>query len=404
MMKSITPLNLRQPMKQLAVACAIASLLVTAGCGKTLKPEAKKPVKLVEVTAPQATLQPIFSVAVEDSRLKRGEKLSKKDLLDLQIGTDGNTMVLASKTGTVGGYVGNQKAWSVSVGEPIVSGVGFDGNSGTAIVSTRSGKVIALDAETGAARWTQDLKATVLTPAVIAGNRVLLSANNGILHGLNLQSGAPIWQFSTQSPNVSVRGAAKPLRLDGSTALFGTADGRIHAINSDSGSPLWTRRIGVAIGGSDVGRMSDVDGTPLVVGNYLYVTSYSGSLSGFDMSTGQVLFTVRDFPSTHPVAFVGGVLMGADTDGMVYGFDPMTGERLWQNNALTHRKPSAPVTVGDYVAFGDYEGYVHLFTKDGNLVARTQAKDKGQIVSLQARQNRLYAQTTTGQAVVWQVQ
>lgn len=194
------------------------------------------------------------------------------------------------------------------------------------------------------------------------------------------------------------------MRLDGNSALFATADGRIHAVASDSGTPLWTRRVGVAVGGSDVGRMSDIDGTPLVVGNQLYVTSYSGNFAGFDMSTGRTLFTVRDFPTSRAVAHLNGVLVGADTGGIVQGFNAQTGERLWRNNALTHRKPSNPVAIGNFVAVGDYEGVVHLFNATGDLVGRAQSRDKGQITSLQAIGNRLYAQTATGQAMVWQVQ
>lgn len=386
------------------VAVGVAASLAVVGCTRGIEPPSRKPVALVPLAQSQASLQPIFSTqAISGGRFGRSSR-SSDEMLDLQMGVAEDTIIVASSAGVVQAFASGQPAWRVSLDEPIVSGVAFDASSQTALVGTRSGQIVALDGETGAIRWRQTLGASVLTPALIAGNRVLLSANNGILYGLNLQSGAIIWQFSTQKPNISVRGAAKPLRLDANTALFGTADGRIHAVSGDSGRPLWTRRVGVAVGGSDVGRMSDVDGTPLVVGNHLYVTSYSGNLVGFDMATGQVLFAVRDFSSIHPVAHQNGQLVGADSDGMIYGFDATTGERLWQNNALKFRKPSAPVQIGNYVAFGDYEGVVHLFNQAGDIVARTQLAGKGQIVSLQASQNRLYAQSADGQATVWQVQ
>ncbi len=387
------------------VVASLAASLVLTGCGKSIQPEAKKPVKLIAIDNPQVAIQSVFSQELANgSRFKRGAAINKNDVLDLQLASDGARLIAASKAGTVQSFEGNRAAWTVNVGEPITSGVGADFASQVAIVTTRLGNVIALDTNTGAVRWKTNINATVLTPAVIAGNRVLLSANDGVLHGLNLQSGALIWQFGTQQPNVSVRGTAKPLRLDGSTALFATADGRIHAIASDTGEALWTRRIGVAVGGSDVGRMSDVDGTPLVVGKHLYVTSFSGNLAGFDMSTGRTLFTVRDFPTTRAVAHLNGVLIGADTNGLVQGFNAVTGEKLWKNNALTHRKPSNPVTIGNFVAIGDYEGVVHLFNVNGDLVGRAQSRDKGQIVSLQVLGNRLYAQTSAGYASVWQVQ
>lgn len=385
---------------KLVMAMTLASVALT-GCNKFTKSENKSPAKLVALTNQTANLTPILTAKLDKSR--QGKGVSDKDVLALEIGVGADRFVAADRTGVVQGFVGGQSAWKIELGEPIMSGVGYDESSNTAIVSTRSGKVVALDGESGATRWTTDIKATVLAPAVIAGNRVLLSANNGVLYGLNLQSGAMIWQFSTATPNVSVRGTAKPLRLDGNTALFGTADGRIHALASDTGSPLWTRRVGVAIGGSDVGRMSDVDGTPLVVGQYLFVTSFSGNFSGFDMATGQTLFSERNFATTRPVAYMGGTLIGVDTTGAVVGFDPMTGTKLWENNELRYRKLSEPVAVGEFVAVGDYEGVVHLLNDKGVIVGRANTKGKGQITSLTANDDRLYAQTADGIVAVWQV-
>lgn len=386
---------------KLALVLMLATLTVS-GCNKTIQPEKRQPTKLITLATQEATLQPIFNVRIDDGRLGRGVRSSNKEVPKLQMGVAEGKLIVASKS-VVQGFDQGQLIWATPIGEAIVAGVGFDVASRTAIVSTRTGKVVALDSQTGKVRWVQDMGAAVLAPAVIAGNRVLLSANNGVLHGLNLQSGASIWQFSTKQPNISVRGTAKPLRLDADTALFGTADGRIHALSSDSGKPLWTRRVGVAMGGDDVGRMSDVDGTPLVVGNFLYVTSFSGHLAGFDMNTGRTMFTVRDFATTHPVAHLDGVLIGTDNDGVVSAFHMHTGERLWQNADLKFRKLSAPVAVGRYVAFGDYEGAVHLLDKNGHLVGQSQ-KAKSRIISLQAEQNRLYAQTTDGHVFVWQVQ
>lgn len=383
----------------------LVSVFMMAGCGKSTKSESTKPVKLIAIDNPMAMLAPVFATELPTaSKFSRQDSLHKKDTPALQVAIDDTHLIGASTSGAVVAFEMGNRTWSVNVGEPIVSGVAYDKASQLAIVGTRSGRVVALDSETGSVRWTQSLGASVLTPALIAGNRVLLSANDGIVYGLNLQNGTPIWQFSTQNPNVSVRGTAKPLRLDGNTALFGTADGRIHAIAIDQGKPLWTRRVGVAIGGNDVGRMSDVDGAPLVVGNRLYVTSFSGNFVGFDMSTGRQLFALRDFVSTHTLAHQNGVLIGVDSKGMLYGFDSQTGARLWENNALKYRKPTSPVAVGDFVAVGDLEGVVHLFNKEGNLVGRTAIKGKNPIISLVAYGKRLSAQTTKGEVAVWQMQ
>ena len=227
----------------------------------------------------------------------------------------------------------------------------------------------------------------------------MILTNDGVIYALNANDGNQVWQFSTQNPTISVRGAATPIHLDANTALFGTAEGRIHAINPQVGTPLWTRRIGRAIGGSRVHQMSDVDGTPLVVGQYLYVPSYSGQLTGFDMSTGRALF-VSELASTKSLALLGNQLIGTSIHGDVVAFDAMTGDVVWENSELKYRRLTNPVTIGNHVAVGDLDGVVHVFDNTGKIISRTNTK--GQLTSLQVQQNRLYTQSSQDVVTVWQ--
>ncbi len=382
-----------------ALVCALSAVALV-GCGKGIKAESKKPAKLIKISAPVAVLSPVFSASLDQGRsMMKGSRASKKDVVDLQVAQTGEGLIAASRGGIVSLLNGKQTVWSVDLKEAITSGVASNQSGSVAIVGTRSGKVVAINAQTGAIVWEKALPTSSPTPALVTNNRVLLSGNNGTLYGLDLQTGTAMWQFSTQNVDVSVRGAAKPLHLDEQTALFGTADGRIHAINPVSGTPLWTRRVGMATGGSAVERMSDVDGTPLVVGQHLYVTSFSGQLAAFDMSTGRPMF-VGEIPSTKSPTILGETLVVTGVNGDVKAFNRLTGETLWLNENLKHRKLTNPVNVGNYVAVGDYDGVIHLFDVDGNIVSR--AETKGQLTSLQVNGNRLYAQSASGVVSVWQ--
>lgn len=382
-----------------ALVCALSAVALV-GCGKGIKVENKKPAKLIKISAPVAVLSPVFSASLDQGRsMMKGSRASKKDVVDLQVAQTGEGLIAASRGGIVSLLNGKQTVWSVDLKEAITSGVASNQSGSVAIVGTRSGKVVAINAQTGAIVWEKALPTSSPTPALVTNNRVLLSGNNGTLYGLDLQTGTAMWQFSTQNVDVSVRGAAKPLHLDEQTALFGTADGRIHAINPVSGTPLWTRRVGMATGGSAVERMSDVDGTPLVVGQHLYVTSFSGQLAAFDMSTGRPMF-VGEIPSTKSPTILGETLVATGVNGDVKAFNRLTGETLWLNENLKHRKLTNPVNVGNYVAVGDYDGVIHLFDVDGNIVSR--AETKGQLTSLQVNGNRLYAQSASGVVSVWQ--
>ncbi|MFA9486712.1 MULTISPECIES: outer membrane protein assembly factor BamB [unclassified Moraxella] len=381
------------------LVCALGAIALT-GCATGIKGEDKKPAKLIKIDAPIGVLSPIFQASLEQGRsLSKGERVSKKDIVDLQVSEVDDVLVAASRGGIVSAMKEGRPLWSADLKDAITSGVATSKTGKVAVIGTRSGKVVALDIATGASLWEVSLQTSSQTPALISDDRVLLSANNGIIYGLDLRTGRVVWQFGTQQADISVRGAAKPLHLDGQTALFGMADGRIHAINPATGSPLWARRVGLPTGGSAVERMSDVDGTPLVVGQYLYVTSFSGQLVGFDMSTGRAMFAAK-IASTKSPTILGDALITTGVNGDVKAFNRLTGEELWLNEELKNRKLTNPIAVGNHVAVGDYEGIIHLLDATGNIVDRVQTK--GELTSLQVVGNRLYTQSATGVVSIWQ--
>lgn len=377
---------------------AVVGVLATqvVGCNRGIKPETHEPAKLVQLAAPVNILQPTLTVDVGNKNNQQ------KDPLDLQIGYAKSHIIVASRGGVVSGFdISGKRLWNLDVKEPITGGVAYDEPSHVAIISTRSGKVIAIDGLTGERHWERQLSGTILAPALISKNRVLLSANDGFLHGLSLQTGQSIWQFATQVPAISMRGAAKPALLDAQSALFSTADGRIHAISIETGIPLWSRRVGLGVGGSEIERMSDVDATPIIDNNQLYAISYSGQLIGVDLASRQIMF-VNEAASLRSLALTPTLVIAATLEGKVVAYNRVTGEPVWENDALAYRQLTNPVMIGDYLAVGDYEGVVHLMdVRQGKIISRVAAK--GPLASLQVQDGLLMTQNSNGQVSMWQL-
>lgn len=389
--------------KTALVSTLVVVSLVGAGCSKSIKPQERKPAKLIKVDNAVSVLNPVARIALPQSggRFLNKTAINKKDVIDLQVAIIDRTLIAVSRSGLVAAYAlhGGQMLWSVDIGEAVVSGVGVEKDSGTVVVGTRSGKVVAIDANSQAIRWQKALPSSSLAPALVAHDRVMVSANDGVIYALSTQTGQQVWQFNAQTPEVSLRGVATPLYLDGQTAVFGTADGRIYAINPEIGRPLWNRRVGRAVGGSQVHRMSDVDGQPLVVGHHLYAISVSGQLTGYDTTTGQTMFTAS-LASNKSLTALGNLLIGASLDGDVVAFDRITGQKMWENSELKYRKLTNPIAIGNYVAVGDLDGVIHVFDNSGKIISRTETK--GRLTSLHAQNRHLYTQTTDGVVNVWQ--
>lgn len=383
-------------------ALVVALAVTMAGCGtKAIKPTERKPAKLVNIQTPVAVLTQVSSTRLDQGRsgFSRRNANLRKDVIDLQIAPLADGMIAASRSGIVSGYMGESIAWQYNAEDVITGGVGIDDQGSVAVIGMRSGKLIALDARTGAPRWAVELASSSLTPALISGDKVIVITNSGTIFGLDINSGATVWQYATQVPNTSVRGMAKPLALDARTVLIGGADGRIHALDTMTGAPVWNRRVGLAMGSGEIDQLRDVDGTPTVVDHYLYAASYSGQLTGFDMTTGRTMF-VSELSSTKKLATLADAVIGSSTNGDVVAFNRLTGEKLWENHDLKYRGLTNPVTIGTYIAVGDADGVVHILNHQGQIVSRVNTK--GALTNLTVINHRLYAQSADGVVTVWQ--
>lgn len=61
----------------------------------------------------------------------------------------------------------------------------------------------------------------------------------------------------------------------------------------------------------------------------------------------------------------------ADERGALNAFTRDGGTNAWRNTQLANRRLSTPISSGSLVAVGDYQGFIHFFSKEnGSLAAR----------------------------------
>ncbi len=363
----------------------------------THKDNRNKPTELNAVINEVDVLQPVLDVDIG------GASVAKKDPLKLRPVFDGEKIYSASRSGEVNAMLLNAvRIWLTDVKDEITGGVAFDGVTQTVIVSTNDGKIVALNGKDGSVKWTEQLPATVLSPAVISADyqRVMLSANNGVFYGLDLSSGHLVWQFASSVPKMSVRGTAKPKLLDIETVSFSGADGRMYALNIDTGKPIWSHRIAQAKGTSEVDRMMDLDGSAVINNGHLYSTSYTGQLVSIDLKHHKSVYFDK-VASLHEPVVTDKFVIVSDLEGNVIAYDKNTGKKVWKNSELQFRKLTNPVELNNYIAIGDYKGVVHLLDKNtGEIISRVNTE--GALNYLQVIGNKLITQSATGHIAIWQ--
>lgn len=387
----IHPLSSRQFVRRAGWAVVLlSSSLLVAGCSSSIKPVEYKPAKLSTLNQPSQTLSRVWQDSMGGA--------IKNDPLRLQLATlDGMTLA-ASREGKLAAWSATgQRLWQREFDQPISSGVAAAGT--LAVITTRAGQVIALDPKTGVTRWTAQTTASVLSPALISDDRVVVTANDGSVTGFEQATGKQIWSFSIPVPTLSVRGAAAPILFDQNTVILAGATGRIYGLDLRTGIPRWERRVAVSSGRTDVQRLIDIDGDPLVSGRQLYVVSYQGQIVAVDLDSQRVRWDA-DTSSLRGLTTGLGNVYVATTDGQLQAYDEKDGQLLWELKDLAHRQLSNPVVLGRYLVVGDYQGYLHIIEQtEGKIVGRV--RTDGAIRQLNVIDDQLLVNSATGALSIW---
>ncbi len=72
--------------------------------------------------------------------------------------------------------------------------------------------------------------------------------------------------------------------------VAGFANGKVTAFRASTGEPVWDQRVMLPQGRSELDRMVDIDGTPVITASAVYAASFQGRLSAIRPSDGTVLW------------------------------------------------------------------------------------------------------------------
>ncbi len=252
-----------------------------------------------------------------------------------------------------------------------VISAGVGGNENVWLVATRDAHVIAVDAATRTQLWRTRVPTEVLAKPAIYDNTAIVRTVDGKILSLDLQSGKIRWQYQRAIPDLTIRGAGEPV-IARDRIFAGLDDGRLIAISPDNGEIIWDIALAVPTGRSEIQRLVDIDGDAELYGRVLYAASFQGRVAAIDVERGQFLWA-RDFSTHTGVTLDEKVLYSSDENGNIWALDRLNGATIWKQEKLAYRSLTRPTIFGDYLAVGDFEGYVHLLSRyDGHFVARYQ--------------------------------
>lgn len=284
-----------------------------------------------------------LSVAVRNGRFHAADR-------------DGTVVALEAETG--------REVWRAKLDTPLSAGVGSDGRY--ASVVTRGNEVVVLDA--GRELWRKRVPSRVVTPPLVAGERVFVMSVDRVVHAFDVLDGRRLWTLQRPGDALTLAqaGVLAPYK---NTLLVGQGP-RLAAIDSLRGTLQWEVAMATPRGSNEVERLADLIGPLVREGDRVCARAFQSAVACVDANRGTLLWT-RNSGGTDGLAGSAETLFGADASDRVTAWRASNGEVLWQNEKLLYRGLSGGVAVGNAVAFGDYQGYVHFMSQaSGEFVLR----------------------------------
>lgn len=302
-----------------------------------------------------------------------------------------------------------REIWSVNLAEKdgwfstraaLLSG-GVTVSGGKVYIGTEQAQVYALNASDGSVAWKTGVVGEALSRPVVSDGLVLIHTSNGQLQALNEADGAVKWTVNLDMPSLSLRGESAPTTAFGA-AIVGGDNGRVSAVLMQQGQLIWQQRISQANGPTEIGRLSDVDTTPVVVNGVVYALAYNGNMTALDLRSGQIMWK-RDLGSVSDFVIDGNRIYIIDQNDRVLALSTDGGVTLWTQSDLLHRNLTSPALYNGYIVTGDSEGYLHwINVEDGRFVAQQKVDSSGFLTEpvvaggkllIQAKDGTLYALT-----------
>ena len=369
MMFAATQSNAHRALGQIALRASVVLLCATAlvGCS-TMKGWLSSDKKKTAAPAALVEFQPSANpIKLWTANVGKGEgKIGARQAPAI---ADGRVFA-AAVTGGVQAYDLNTgaKVWSYPSKLRLTGGPGV--GDGVVAVGSLDGEIIALDAATGTQKWTAKVGNEIIAAPTIGMGMVFVRSNDGRVTAFDAGNGEQRWFWNHEVPMLSVRGNDPPT-LGPGYLFIGNDDGTVTALSANDGRPLWDESVAPMDGRTELTRMADVDGSPVLDNTTLYASSYKGKTMAIDAPSGQPMW-ISDHGGPGRVAVAPDVLVVSDPAGNVNGLYKAGGSAMWTQPAMLRRNLTAPAIQGSYAVVGDFDGYLHWLSLDtGEFAART---------------------------------
>jgi len=277
--------------------------------------------------------------------------------------SDGTIKKIDSKSGNT--------FWEKKFNVKLTSGIAGDDEN--LFFSTSDGFLWCMDHD-GELIWKSLLNGEVNSLPIIYDSKVVVKLNNYKIIQLNTKDGSVLWKYQAAIPPLTFKSEGKLIQSN-NVVYLGLPGGKMVAIDSPTGGLVWESNISRAKGATDIERANDITSHPVIDDAVIYGVTTNGDISSLDRRNGKTIWT-EPISSFYGMAFDGSSLFVTHDTGSIYSVRKDDGEVEWRQAGLKFRRIGVGTLINDYIAFGDYDGYVHFLSiDDGSIIGRIKLED-----------------------------
>jgi len=303
----------------------------------------------------KASLELIWENKVGDNDVNNLNLIFSEEFV-IAATSDGNLRKMQLATG--------ETIWEKEISEEIMMGVGGDFEN--ILFITENSYLWCLDNK-GNAIWKIFVDGEVLTSPVINNQKAYIRLANYEILQIDLKQGDIDWRYIHSSPSLMFNGTSSLTFSDG-VIYGGFGVGKMVAVHQKSGAFIWEANISQIKGVTDIDRLNDVLSKPTINDFVVYGVSTSGDLTAIDRRNASIIWT-RKISSFNNIVFDGFDIYLAHKSDSFYSLDSKrNGKTNWRNADLQYRRITNPIITGEYIAIGDFDGYIHLLNSETGAV------------------------------------
>lgn len=209
---------------------------------------------------------------------------------------------------------------------PIPYGVEANGTmiNDRLFIGSNNGRVYSINLTNGQIIWSFDTKSEVVAEPLLHEGVIYFLSGSQAVFALDAVSGKQLWTYNRQdtSSTMTIRGGSKPAISNG-MLYVGFSDGSVVSLNAKTGTQQWEITLNRNT------RFKDIDSSPLIDGDALYINSYDDQIYCISKNQGEILWKSPHGGSTTPM-ILGDHLVTSSSKGEILSLSKKDGSLIWK--------------------------------------------------------------------------